>query len=274
MVSGIQKNPKLFRSFQNEQRDTTNFAVNEHVRTYLCDVCLLTSNDCRNDEHSDVTEGKTCEGVCIIWEKSVNITRSVFKFRANLAHRALPNPTIFQWKSSGHEVGFEPPSWVMWSGAFYNRGDHSRGTGEDAHQNDGTKPLRRPIWTKLKLYLPLKNRFHVAMMMSFGYSSFVIWILPKNFICPSGKLRIEITNPIAKSTNPGISDTTFFARCQKFILRRLQRPVAIQAKPAFLLLTQEDKKRLCYGRVRQQLLSCCCCCLCFRLLSLFSHGQS
>ena len=157
---------------------------------------------------------------------------------------------------------------------FYNWGDHSRGTGEDAHQNDGTKPLRRPIWTKLKLYLPLKNRFHVAMMMSIGYSSFVIWILPKNFICPSGKLRIEITNPLAKSTNPGISDTTFFARCQKFILRRLQRPVAIQAKLAFLLLTQEDKKRLCYGRVRQQLLSCCCCCcLCFRLLSLFSHGQ-
>ena len=126
---------------------------------------------------------------------------------------------------------------------FYNRGDQSRGTGEDAHQNDGTKPPRRPIWTKLKLYLPLKNRFHVAVMMSIGYSSSVIWILPKNLICPSGKLRIEITNPIAKSTNPGISDTTFFARCQKFILRRLKRPVAIQAKLAFLLLTQEDKKK-------------------------------
>ena len=114
-----QKNPKLLPSFQNEQRDTTNFAVNEHVRTYLCEACLLTSNDCRNDEHSDVTEGKTCEGVCIIWEKSVNITRSVFKFRANLAQRALPTPTIFQWKSSGHEVGFQPPSWVKWAGASY-----------------------------------------------------------------------------------------------------------------------------------------------------------
>ena len=58
--------PKVVSKFSNEQRDTTNFAVNEHVRTYLCEVCLLTSNDCRNDEHSDVTEGKTCEGVCII----------------------------------------------------------------------------------------------------------------------------------------------------------------------------------------------------------------
>ena len=76
-----QKNLKFLRSFQNAQRDTTNFAVNEHVRTYLCELCLLTSNDCRNDEHSEVTEGKTCEGVCIIWEKSINIMRSVFTFR-------------------------------------------------------------------------------------------------------------------------------------------------------------------------------------------------
>ena len=56
----------FLRTFQNAKGDTANLAVNEHVRTYLCEVCLLTSNDCRNDEHSDVTEGKTCEGVCII----------------------------------------------------------------------------------------------------------------------------------------------------------------------------------------------------------------
>ena len=35
----------------------------------------------------------------------------------------------------------------------------------------------------------------------------------KNFTCPSGKLITEFTSPIAKSTSPGLSDTTFFAPC-------------------------------------------------------------
>ena len=32
----------------------------------------------------------------------------------------------------------------------------------------------------------------------------------KNFTCPADKLRTEFTSPIAKSTSPGLSDTTFF----------------------------------------------------------------
>ena len=35
----------------------------------------------------------------------------------------------------------------------------------------------------------------------------------KNFTCPSGKLITELTSPIAKSTSPGLLDTTFFERC-------------------------------------------------------------
>ena len=34
----------------------------------------------------------------------------------------------------------------------------------------------------------------------------------KNITCPSGKLKTEFTSPIAKSTSPRLSDTTFFAR--------------------------------------------------------------
>ena len=34
----------------------------------------------------------------------------------------------------------------------------------------------------------------------------------KNFTCPLGKLRTEFTSPIAISTSPGLSDTTFFSR--------------------------------------------------------------
>ena len=42
------------------------------------------------------------------------------------------------------------------------------------------------------------------------YNPSVIWISPKNSTCPSGKLRTKITSPIAKSTSPGLSHTTFF----------------------------------------------------------------
>ena len=35
----------------------------------------------------------------------------------------------------------------------------------------------------------------------------------ENITCPSGKLSTEFTSPIAKSTSPALSDTTFFARC-------------------------------------------------------------
>ena len=45
-----------------------------------------------------------------------------------------------------------------------------------------------------------------------SYSSFVILILQKIFVCPSGKLSTEFTSPMAKSTSPGLWDTTFFAR--------------------------------------------------------------
>ena len=43
------------------------------------------------------------------------------------------------------------------------------------------------------------------------YNPPVIWISPKNSTCPLGKLRTKITSPMAKSTSPGLSNTTFFS---------------------------------------------------------------
>ena len=37
----------------------------------------------------------------------------------------------------------------------------------------------------------------------------------KNFTCPLGKLITEFPSPIAKSSSPGLSDTTFFACCAR-----------------------------------------------------------
>ena len=50
-----------------------------------------------------------------------------------------------------------------------------------------------------------ENHFY---SLPFGHSDF-----SKNITCPSGKLKTEFTNPIAKSISPGLWDTTFFARC-------------------------------------------------------------
>ena len=44
-----------------------------------------------------------------------------------------------------------------------------------------------------------------------SYSTSVILLLRKIFTCPSGELSTDFTSPIAKSTSPGLSDTTFFA---------------------------------------------------------------
>ena len=45
----------------------------------------------------------------------------------------------------------------------------------------------------------------------------------KNITCMFGKLKTEFTSLIAKSTNPGLSDTTFFARCWLIKKRNCQK---------------------------------------------------
>ena len=48
-------------------------------------------------------------------------------------------------------------------------------------------------------------------MSSIDYSSSVIWLSQKTSLAL--KLRTEFTSPIAKSTSPGLSDTTLFVCC-------------------------------------------------------------
>ena len=62
--------------------------------------------------------------------------------------------------------------------------------------------------------MPRRINFRVLLLFEFL----------ENITCPSGKLKTEFTSPIAKSTSPGLSDTTSFARCYsetklEFILR-------------------------------------------------------
>ena len=47
-----------------------------------------------------------------------------------------------------------------------------------------------------------------------------------------GKLKTEFTSPIAKSTSPGLSDTTFFAHCiHKKMIKTQTHGCAIKRKP-------------------------------------------
>ena len=78
------------------------------------------------------------------------------------------------------------------------------------------------VWHVMR-YLSRLCRFHFvgatfgphALIRNLKHlsTSTVILILRKLFACPSGKLTTESTSLIAKSISPGLSDTTFFARC-------------------------------------------------------------
>ena len=87
--------------------------------------------------------------------------------------------------------------------------------------------LKRKCWMKggmvrrtaspLQL-LARKGYVWIFLISRIDYSASVIWIFPKYSTCPSGKLRTKITSPIAKSTSPRLSDTTFFAHwCLTFM---------------------------------------------------------
>ena len=75
--------------------------------------------------------------------------------------------------------------------------------------------LQPAIRASCTLHVLTHKSFQLAqnpLISKIDYNPSVIWIFPKNSTCPSGKLRTKITGPIAKSTSPGLSDTTFFAR--------------------------------------------------------------
>ena len=84
------------------------------------------------------------------------------------------------------------------------------------------------IRVQRKPFLPLAIqanwRKHLLAETSFQLAPKAFWLTEfisqffcysnssKNLTCPSGKLKTEFTSPVAKSTSPGLSDSTFFAR--------------------------------------------------------------
>ena len=80
------------------------------------------------------------------------------------------------------------------------------------------------------------------------YNPSVIWISPKNSTCPSGKLRTKITSPIAKSTSPGLSDMTFFARWFIGVLfLYMQQGEEFVLSNAFIILKDSLCSEYCFG---------------------------
>ena len=87
-----------------------------------------------------------------------------------------------------------------------------------SHQMQGAKKV---IFTachsgKLKLTFTSPNIISTSpknILMSRLISQFFCNLkFSKNFTCPSGKLGTKFTSLMAKSTSPGLLDTTFFAR--------------------------------------------------------------
>ena len=80
------------------------------------------------------------------------------------------------------------------------------------------------------------------------HSSSVIWIPQRNFTCPLGKLITEFTSPIAKSTSPGLSDTTFFIRCtQMFFWLIRQSSITFLGKEQVTKPKEHLRERLWQG---------------------------
>ena len=75
----------------------------------------------------------------------------------------------------------------------------------------------------LQLAIQASWSYHLLAQTSFQLAPKTFWLAElisqffcysnssKNITCPSGKLKTEFTSLIAKSTSPGLSDTTFFA---------------------------------------------------------------
>ena len=87
-------------------------------------------------------------------------------------------------------------------------------------------------WTKWNNRVTLSRVQRKSFLQKLAFTSpDVISTSPKNVLffcysnssynitCPSGKLKTEFISPIAKSSSPGLSDTTFFARCVKWRFR-------------------------------------------------------
>ena len=63
------------------------------------------------------------------------------------------------------------------------------------------------------LYLPKSFQLPCKFFLEAGLITVLLLFLnsPKNFTCSLGKLRTEGTSTLAKSTSPGLSDSTVFA---------------------------------------------------------------
>ena len=76
--------------------------------------------------------------------------------------------------------------------------------------------LQLAIWASWRKHLLAQTSFQLAPKAFWRtelISQFFLSLNSSKIItCPSGKLRTEFTSPIAKSTSPGLSDSTFFAR--------------------------------------------------------------
>ena len=76
---------------------------------------------------------------------------------------------------------------------------------------DGLNRVQRSCSQHVLAHKSFQLAPKLFLISRIDYNSSVIGICSKNSTCLSNKLRTKITSPIAKSTSPGLSDTTFFA---------------------------------------------------------------
>ena len=79
-------------------------------------------------------------------------------------------------------------------------------------------------FTRPRRHFNAPKTFWLAELISkfFCYSN-----SSKTITSPSGKIKTEFTSPIAKSTCPRLSDTTFLARCNNLANHNQRHPMSV-----------------------------------------------
>ena len=83
--------------------------------------------------------------------------------------------------------------------------------------------LQLAIWASWSQHLLAQMSLQLPQLFCYSNSS-------KDITCPSGKIKTEFTSPIAKSTNPRLSDTTFFAHCNNLANHNQRHPTPLFCK--------------------------------------------
>ena len=137
--------------------------------------------------------------------------------------------------------------WLPWDKIMINKPYDTHSTMNNiSHYSSAKSNFSHNNRVQRKSFLQLAIRAswsqHLLAQTSFQLAPKTFWLAElisqffcysnssKNITSQSGKIKTEFTSPIAKSTSPRLSDTTFFARCNNLANHNQSHPAPVFCK--------------------------------------------